>query len=63
MKILNIFNNLFKIKDNKTGILCPFHNEKTPSCAVDYDKNYFYCFGCGATGTVDELKKKKIKIN
>ena len=32
--------------------LCPFHNEKTPSCTVYPDTNSFYCFGCGAGGDV-----------
>ena len=32
--------------------LCPFHNEKTPSCYVHPDKEYFHCFGCGAGGDV-----------
>lgn len=32
--------------------LCPFHNEKTPSCYIHPDKEYFHCFGCGAGGDV-----------
>lgn len=31
---------------------CPFHKEKTPSFHIDADKQLYYCFGCGAGGTV-----------
>lgn len=32
--------------------LCPFHNEKTPSCYIHPDREFFHCFGCGAGGDV-----------
>ncbi|GAA5525760.1 DNA primase [Microbulbifer aestuariivivens] len=43
-----------RVKLRKTGknysACCPFHDEKTPSFSVSPDKQFYYCFGCGASG-------------
>jgi DNA primase len=38
--------------------LCPFHDERTPSCKVDDEKGFFYCFGCGAHGDAIDFVRK-----
>lgn len=38
--------------------LCPFHNEKSPSCFFYTKTNSFYCYGCGAGGNVINYTQK-----
>jgi DNA primase len=50
--IVDVINRRVSLK--KTGknysARCPFHDEKTPSFSVNPDKQFYYCFGCGAGG-------------
>src|SRR5690349_24860574 len=38
--------------------LCPFHKEKTPSFNVHATKQFYHCFGCGASGDVFSFVQK-----
>ena len=42
-------------------VCCPFHNDRTPSMKLNED--YFYCFGCGATGDVIDLVAKLFNLS
>ena len=41
---------LKKTGQNYSG-LCPFHQEKSPSFSVSQEKQFYYCFGCQASGS------------
>ena len=40
---------------------CPFHDDKNPSMKLNED--YFYCFGCGATGDVIDLTARLYNLS
>ena len=40
---------------------CPFHNDKNPSMKLN--EEYFYCFGCGATGDVIDLTARLYNLS
>jgi DNA primase len=54
LDIVDVISSRINLK--KTGknysALCPFHNEKSPSFNVIQSKQFYHCFGCGASGDV-----------
>ena len=42
-------------------IRCPFHADRTPSMKLNED--YFYCFGCGASGDVIDLAARLFNLS
>ena len=42
-------------------VCCPFHNDRTPSMKLNED--YFYCFGCGATGDVIDFVARLFNLS
>lgn len=41
-----------KHSGNTHYCLCPFHDEDTPSLAVNEDEQFWHCFGCGSSGNI-----------
>ena len=52
--IVQVINDRVKLKQqgNSHKGLCPFHAENTPSFNVSSSKQFYHCFGCGASGDV-----------
>lgn len=50
--IVDLIDERVKLKKagNNYVACCPFHDEKTPSFNVSRTKQFYYCFGCGASG-------------
>ena len=53
---------MYGIEVNRSGMACcPFHDDKNPSMKLN--EEYFYCFGCGATGDVIGLTARLYNLS
>lgn len=52
--IVEVINKVSPLKRTGKNFMCccPLHKEKTPSFSVSQQKQFFKCFGCGASGNV-----------
>ena len=50
--VIGSYVNLSKRSGANLFGLCPFHNERTPSFAVNPSGQFYHCFGCGKGGGV-----------
>ena len=51
----------YGIEVNRSGMVkCPFHSDQSPSLKLN--DNYYYCFGCGATGDIIEFVARLFQI-
>src|SRR5262249_49432459 len=64
--IVRVVGDYIKLKksgaQNFSG-LCPFHQEKTPSFSVHTTRQFYHCFGCGASGDVFSFVQKVENIS
>ena len=65
--IVDVFRNdgieLIPESGNRYKCICPFHNEKTPSCKVSEDYQAYTCFGCGERGDVISYIQKTQQLS
>jgi len=52
VQVISEYNVRLKKVGKNYQAICPFHKDKNPSFSVSPEKQLFYCFGCGAKGTV-----------
>ena len=45
------------MNDSTEVIVCPFHQEETPSLVIDHITCRAYCFGCRKEYTLDEVRE------
>ena len=45
-------------KGQRFWACCPFHNEKTPSFAINAEEGIYFCFGCKESGDVIKFVQK-----
>jgi len=58
VRIVGDYVRLKKTGAQNFGGLCPFHKEKTPSFSVHATRQFYHCFGCGASGDVFSFVQK-----
>ena len=58
VKVIEEYIRLRKTGAQRYGGLCPFHKEKTASFSVHAGQQFYYCFGCHATGDVFTFVEK-----
>ena len=63
--ILEVIGNRIELKKKGKDhwACCPFHGEKSPSFSVNPSKQFYYCFGCGESGTALKFLQEYDKMN
>ncbi|WP_299546524.1 DNA primase [uncultured Helicobacter sp.] len=65
LDVLEVISHYIEVKKMGSSYkaCCPFHQEKTPSFVINVNKNYYHCFGCGASGDPIKFVMDYEKLN
>ena len=55
--VLAHYNLKAKGRGKTRAVLCPFHDERKPSCKIELERKIFHCFGCGAKGQRARIRR------
>lgn len=47
-----------QLRNNNIVVICPFHDDTTPSLSIDLATGNFYCFGCSQGGSIFDFYMK-----
>lgn len=58
LEVLDYYSLKYSSVGKRPMMCCIFHNDDTPSMAIYPETNSFYCFGCGKSGTPENIVMK-----
>lgn len=63
--IIEVIESVIELKKSGANYsaCCPFHSERTPSFTVSEHKQFYHCFGCGASGDVIDFVKEYYNLD
>jgi len=59
---LNYLTDYQVVFDGEIKIICPYHEEKVPSCSISLSSGLYHCFGCGRSGNIFNLISQTQKV-
>lgn len=64
LDIVDVISEQLQLKKQGQSLVCrcPFHEEKTPSFSVDPQRQFYHCFGCGASGDAIQFVRQYQKL-
>ena len=65
VNIVDVISSHVALKKKGSGYFgcCPFHSEKTPSFHVNSAKQFYHCFGCGASGDAIQFVREYFRLD